>query len=97
MRARSSLSRTLNALSVIAISLVVFVAWASWNSNRPPFDLERLNQLQPGMTKADVSRKLGKPTSDFGDHWAYSRFIGWPIVYVYFDDQGRLVRRVFDR
>jgi hypothetical protein len=97
MPARSPSAKILNALGIVAISVSALVAWTIWNFDRPPFDLGRLNQLQAGMTKAEVARKLGKPASDYGDHWAYSRFMAWPIVYVYFDDQDRLVQQQYDR
>lgn len=70
--------------------------WLIWNFNRPPFDLARLQQLRPGMSQADVRRLLGPPRSDFGDHWAYSRFLAWPIVYVRFDERGRFAESEYD-
>jgi hypothetical protein len=97
MSARSLSAKLLNALGIAAIAVVALVAWAIWNFDRPPFNLGKLNHLQTGITKTEVARKLGEPSSDYGDHWAYSRFMAWPIVYVYFDEQGRLLRHEYDR
>lgn len=94
--AKSPLQRTLQVLGVAAVFAIACVAWAAWNFNRPPFDLRELDRLRPGMSKDEVARLLGKPESDFGNSWAYSRFMAWPIVYVYFDDQGKLLRHEYD-
>ncbi len=67
-----------------------------WNFNRPPFDLARLQQLRPGMSQAEVRGILGAPKSDYGDHWAYSRFMAWPIVYVRFDQSGQFTKSEYD-
>jgi len=90
------MSKSCRAIGVgIVLPLAIF-GWLVWNINRPPFDLRELDRLHLGMSEAEVLRVLGKPTSDFGDNWAYSRFMAWPIVYVYFDDQGKLLRQEYD-
>ncbi len=80
---------------LILVSVVVF-GWFAWNFDRPPFELARLQQLQPGMSQGEVQTILGKPNADYGNHWAYSRFMAWPIVYVHFDKNGRFVKSVYD-
>ena len=78
---------------------VIFVASLGclmWNLNRPPFDLDLLDQLQPGMTQAEIRRVLGSPSSVYSDSWAYSRYMAWPIVYIRFDDAGRFAESEYD-
>ena len=76
--------------------VVVGFAWLMWNFNRPPFDLARLKELQPGMSQHEVRQILGAPKSEFGGTWAYSRFMAWPIVYVRFDESGRFTESEYD-
>lgn len=83
-------------VGVLLILGVVAVAWLMWNFYRPPFDLVRLNQLQPGMSKHEVREILGAPNVKFEDQWAYSRFMAWPIVYVRFDERGRFTESEYD-
>jgi hypothetical protein len=83
---RSRLKSFFTALKVFAVLLFVCLGWLMWNVNQPPFSLAKLKQLRPGMSQAEVRQILGSPESDFGDHWAYSRFMAWPIVYVRFDE-----------
>lgn len=64
--------------------------------NAPPFPLERLDQLSPGMTQADVKEVLGPPSERYDDSWVYSRSFSWPLVRIYFDDQGQFSRSVYD-
>lgn len=78
------------------LSGVVGAGWLIWNVNRPPFDLGRLQQLRPGMSQAEVREILGAPQSDYGDNWAYSRFLAWPIVYVRFDESRRFTESEYD-
>ena len=59
-----------------------------WNVNQPPFPLSRTNQLTGEMTKSDVRVVLGPPSEEYGDSWAYSRPLAWPIIFLYFDENG---------
>lgn len=67
-----------------------------WRFDQPPFDLAKLGDLRMGMTPEQVREVLGPPTSIYADSWAYSGFLSWPIVYVYFDDSGVLVSHRYD-
>jgi hypothetical protein len=84
------------AIGLILLLSVMVIAWAIWNFNQPPFDLARLQQLRPGMSQQEVRQILGPPKSDFGDHWAYSRSMAWPIVYVRFDQSNRFTTSEYD-
>lgn len=90
------ISTALKALGLIILLSVLVIAWAIWNFDQPPFDLARLQQLRPGMSQQEVRQILGAPKSDYGDHWAYSRSMAWPIVYVYFDQSNRFVKSEYD-
>ena len=78
----------IKVVGILVLADILGFSSLIWNVNRPPFDLVRLQQLQPGMSRIEVRRILGAPKSDFGDHWAYSRIMAWPIVYVRFDEDG---------
>src|SRR5262245_48264266 len=92
----------LRALSVLAVAVILGAAAVGlliWQSDRPPFDLAKLQQLQRGMSQQQVQQVLGEPqsseagvTSVDGTSWAYSRWMAWPTVYVDFDASGRLER-----
>jgi hypothetical protein len=89
----SWLLRVTAILAAIAIACLAFVVW---QFNQPPFDLARLDHLRPGMTQHHVRQLLGSPSSVYEDSWAYSAFMAWPIVYVYFDDSGAYVSHRYD-
>ncbi len=87
-------------LAATAVGLLL-VGYFLWSLNRPPFPLERLERLEPGMTSAQVREMLGEPDSVDGvagetETWAYARTLSWPIVYVYFDSQGLFEKHVYD-
>lgn len=69
-----------------------------WNFNQPPMPLSKLQMLQKGMSKRQVILILGEPTTkyDASSEWAYSRLLSWPIVYIYFDKQGRFKEHRYD-
>jgi hypothetical protein len=94
--AMKSIWLLMKALGVVFLFGVLAVAWAMWNINRPPFDLARLQQLRPGMSQQEVRKILGAPKSDYGDHWAYARFMAWPIVYIRFDESNRFRASEYD-
>lgn len=65
--------------------------------NRPPVPLTKLELLDVGMTKDEVEALLGKPASvEKSGVWCYDSPHSWPLVTVYFDEQGRFVESVYD-
>ena len=63
-------------LAAVALGLL------TWQFNRPPFDLAKLQQLQRGMSQQQVRQILGAPqSSEVGvmtvddTSWAYSRWM----------------------
>jgi hypothetical protein len=93
---KSLLQTPVRVIGTLLLAGALGGCWVIWNFNRPPFDLTRLQQLRPGMSRAEVRHVLGSPKSDYGDHWAYSRFMAWPVVYVRFDEGGRFTRSDYD-
>lgn len=89
----------LKCLAVFAVGicflLLAIGIWSYRFMETPSFDLQRMEQIELGMTKDEVRKILGEPHSDFGNSWAWST--GWPIVYVYFDAEGRYREWVYDR
>lgn len=63
--------------------------------NMPPFDLDKLEQLKPGMTKEEVTLVLGTPTHEMNDQWTYAGW-GWPMVHIYFDVNERFESSEYD-
>jgi hypothetical protein len=87
-------------LAATAVGLL-FGGYLLRSFNRPPFPLERLERLEPGMTAVQVREVLGEPDSvegeaDGAETWAYARTLSWPIVNVYFDSQGLFEEHVYD-
>ena len=80
----------------LLVVLVLAFSYLLWNVNQPPFRLEKLQLLQKGMSKQQVKQILGEPSDDFNDHWAYSRPLSWPIVYIYYDERGLFKESVYD-
>ncbi len=80
----------------LLILLGGFIALPFWNFNRPPFNLGLLERLNPGMSKQMVRDILGSPNSESFENWSYSRPKSWPIVYIYFDDEGRFSESEYD-
>lgn len=70
----------------------------NWTFNRPPVRMAKLTAIKQGTTREDVQAALGKPTSTYEANrkWAYSRPLGWSIVYVYFDEQGQFEKYEYD-
>lgn len=84
-------------MALLALPLAVAI-YGITMFDSPPFALERLDKLSPGMNKAEVEEILGGPGETYGQReWVYSRPYSWPIVKVYFDDEGRFVRSEYDR
>ena len=64
----------------------------------PPFDLDKLEQLKPGMRKAEVKLVLGDPSTDEDKskfQWTYAGW-GWPMVHIYFDVNERFESSEYD-
>jgi len=93
---KHTLSRILVAARALVIVCVFGLVFELWNFDRPPFALSKLDGLTQGMTQDQVREVLGAPSSVYEDSWAYSRTGAWPIVYVYFDEAGKLVRHRYD-
>jgi hypothetical protein len=84
---------------IIALLGVGFAGYLVATFDSPPFDLERLQLLAPGMAEKEVEALLGSPRTrarqPAGEDgpaetcWVYSRPFSWPTVYVYFDREGR--------
>jgi outer membrane protein assembly factor BamE (lipoprotein component of BamABCDE complex) len=89
-----------NLVVTTALIVFLFIAYALWSFNQPPVRLEKLQQLSEGMTPQQVQALLGEPTSKIasqsGSSWAYSKPLGWSIVYVHFDERDRFVESVYD-
>ncbi len=77
-------------LAAVILVPVVGFALLLWQFNRPPFDLGKLQRLQIGMNQQQVREVLGTPRSDYGESWAYSRFMAWPAVKLRFDESRHL-------
>ena len=84
---------------VILLALV----FASFNS--PPVSLAKLERLHTKMSTNEVRQLLGRPSSIYAEanpggptsaKWAYSSLLSWPIVYVYFNENGNYERHVYD-
>lgn len=86
----------LRVARVFVLSAVACLVFLVWRFNQTPFDLAMLDKLVPGMTQDQVRQQLGRPSSVFKASWAYSAFMAWPIVYIYFDDSGNYERHEYD-
>jgi hypothetical protein len=93
---KTAFSMTVRALGVLLLFCTVGLGWLMWNFNRPPFDLQRLEQLRVGMSQEETRQILGPPTSGDSNSWAYSRPMAWPIVYVRFDESGGFQESEYD-
>jgi hypothetical protein len=77
--------------------MVAGIALVMWRFDRPPFDLSKLDQLNPGMSPDAVRQVLGEPSSKHERCWEYSGWLSWPIVYIEFDESGALKSHRYDR
>lgn len=90
-------------VKVIFILLVAFGCFlfvtVGWLFNRAPVAPAKLDTLNTGMSRDAVEAAIGKPTGAFQTNhvWAYSKPLGWSIVYVYFDENGRMQKYEYDR
>ncbi len=83
-------------LYILPVVFFLVVGWPIWQVNRPPFSPELLKQLAPGMSKAAVLEILPEPTEIEGSTWSYSRKHSRPIIYLYFDENGRFRSSEYD-
>jgi hypothetical protein len=91
---RSWISRILTIVLILIGGALVL----NWEFNRPPVHMNKLKAIRQGSSREEVRAALGSPTSSYeaDRKWAYSRSIGWSIVYVYFDEQGRFEKYEYD-
>jgi hypothetical protein len=66
--------------------------------DRPPVALEKLQTIKKGASRETVQTILGTPTATYETNrtWAYSKPLGWSIVYVYFDEKGNFESYEYD-
>lgn len=61
----------------------------------PPINLEKLEELRPGMSAEEVTAVLGEPTHIESDQWIYAGW-GWPMVHVHFAADGHYESSEYD-
>jgi len=90
---------------VVVLCLILIPGMMIWQFNRPPFSLELLKQLDRTMTADDVRRVLGTPSDSWieedaegrpYEEWVYQRRNSWPMVYIYFDRDGKFSDSEYD-
>mgnify|MGYP003333851251 CR=1 FL=1 len=82
-------SRVSKSLFIVGLGLFIGLCWLIEAMIGPAVPRSRLRQIQPGMTKSEVRKLLGKPRGVEGDwQWEFARplNVGW--VEIWFDDQG---------
>ena len=90
------------ALTIVILAITAFISLFAWSCNSPAVPLEKLNQLQVGMTKTQVQAVLGNPdeetsTSDFpGSHWWYKKPYKWYALRIDFTEDGKVIRYIHD-
>lgn len=72
------------------------MVWTVIRFNEPPFNLKKLEQLKVGMAQTEVRDVLGDPSSKYEDSWVYSSSDNWPMVYIFFDAQGKMIEHRYD-
>lgn len=85
-------------LRIVVVMAVLFVggtAFTAWVMFAPPVSTSRLEQIEIGMTKAEVGSILGDPpnvyTGDDGsEQWVYSRMT-WSLLDMTFSADGKLI------
>jgi outer membrane protein assembly factor BamE (lipoprotein component of BamABCDE complex) len=62
-----------------------------------PVNPELMQRLAAGMSKTDVQRLLGDPSTiaDEGREWRYTKAFSWGVLYIQFQD-GKLVDYHYD-
>jgi hypothetical protein len=78
--------------------IIVALSCLIWNFNRPPIKQRKLDALPVGADQNYVRKHLGTPDRIYNTNrtWIYSRFLGWSIVYIYFDEKGKFERHRLD-
>ncbi len=90
-------------MKIIFILLVAFGCFlfitAGWLFNRAPVVPAKLAAFSTGMSRDAVEAAISKPTDACQTNhvWAYSKPLGWSVVYVYFDENGRMQKYEYDR
>jgi hypothetical protein len=95
---KPSIRRVLIGIAVLLMLPIIAMGYAMLMFNAPPFPLSQLERLKPGMSQLAVENVLGKPHSIYsnGRTWACNRIGSWPIVYVYYDEHGKMTETVYD-
>ena len=64
----------------------------------PPFPLETLEKVVPGMSSSEVEQMLGTPRDVWSDGsvWEYSKCYAWPVVRIWYDEDGHVIRAEYD-
>ncbi len=83
----------------IVVAAAVVCGFFIWRFEKNPVSENQTELLKVGMSKAEVELLLGPPAkvSNNQDEWTYSQPMSWPIFYVSFDMNGRLVSWELDR
>lgn len=74
---------------------LAFLVFSTVAMHIPPFNLEKLERLRPGMSKDQVVAVLGAPSHDHVVQWTYAG-LGWPMVHIYFDVNERFESSEYD-
>ena len=82
----------------LALVLILTGAALLWVFDRPPVNMTMLKAIQQGASRHELEIALGRPSGIYeaNQKWAYSRPLGWSIVYIYFDQDGRFKKYVYD-
>ncbi len=99
-----SLPRRISRITVGVSSLLLIGGGLSlvlaWQSFLPPSSYRHLAELEPGMPRSKVLDVLGKPRDESwtpeGTELTYTRLIGWSILTVRLDAEGRYAGYVYD-
>lgn len=86
------------AVLVTTVLVIVYIFFL-WSFSRPPKAYFLVSKVHVGMKRIEVEQVLGPPdyqTPD-GKEYCYSRKLSWGILHVYFDEDGKYVRYVYDR
>jgi hypothetical protein len=76
-----------------------------WNFQAPPVSLAVIKGLPKGATTKEVLKQFGPPKYAYeemlndgsnGSVWVYARSLSWPILYIYFDADGKYSYFVYD-
>lgn len=76
------------------VGLILMAAGPLGGCRQDPLTRERFSQVhQNASTQAEVRATIGEPSAVLGDRWIYERPEDHLIVFVDFDQEGRVVRK----